>query len=144
MPMAQINEAEKIPRRSNGNASLWRAIYGTITLVVVGVQAWTAKTLVAHEAQISVLQSRDEDKQSRLASLESKGSTALQNHEAQADQRISNINKDLDRHESSVVSLNTTVATIPGKLDTMAERMNNIERSQARVEAALQKHMEAK
>lgn len=142
--MDQINETEKIPRRSNGNASLWRAIYGTITLVVVGVQAWTAKTLVAHESQISVLQSRDEDKQGRISSLESKGSTALQNHEAQDNQRIADINKNLDRHEAAVVSLTSTVAMLPGKLDTMAERMNNIERSQARVEAALQKHMEAK
>lgn len=144
MSMAQINEAEKIPRRSNGNASLWRAIYGTITLVVVGVQAWTAKTLVAHESQISVLQSRDQDKQGRISTLENKGSTALQNHEAQDNQRIADINKNLDRHEAAVVSLTSAVAMLPGKLDTMAERMNNIERSQARVEAALQKHMEAK
>lgn len=148
----EVNQAPKIPKRSNGTKTL---VWNTFIALLLGANSTilygAGRMLLQHHEQIAVIRSqqlndeaRQERTENRLSTVESGGSTGLKEHSKQDDQRVGDMNKILERHEATLATLTSSVASIPGKLDTLSERLNSVEKSQARVEAALSKHMEQK
>lgn len=148
----EVNQAPMIPKRSSGTRTL---VWNTFITLLLGANSTilygAGRMLLQHHGDIAVIKaqvSNDEARQdrtdNRIASIEAGGSTGLKEHAKQDDQRVWDMTKTLERHEATLATLTSTVAMIPGKLDTLAERLNSVEKSQARVEAALTKHMEQK
>lgn len=111
-------------------AMIYNVVESVVLAFAVGLTAWTANTVIDHGNRLAVHSTMLAADGSRLELLEVRGSRSLEIYSKATDAR-------LDKQDVSIAELRSTLIEIRAIL----VRLENIEKSQARIEKNLEEHM---
>ena len=125
------------PNDSGGNGrsslNLFSVIESVILAMSVGLMLWVANLVVEHGKILSSHATMLQIDNSRLDTIESRGSPSLAAHVVEDNAEMSAVRARLDKVESAVVVLQAT----PGELRAITVRLEGIKEAQTRMEKAL-------
>lgn len=119
----------------NGRSSL--NVFGVVESIIlamsVGLMLWVANLVVEHGKILAAHDTMLKVDDSRLDSLEVRGSPSLGAHMVEENSELSAVRARLDKMEAAVLILQTT----PGELRAISVRLESIKEAQVRMERAL-------
>jgi hypothetical protein len=114
---------------------VYNIVESVILAMSVGLMVWLANVVIEHGQKLSSITTQASGVDVRVTRLEVAGSTSLQSHEKEDDQRVSDIKDRLARLESAVIVLQAT----PGELKAIGVTLSTMHESQKRIEERLDK-----
>lgn len=120
-------------RAEKASFNLFSVIESVILAMSVGLMLWVANLVVEHGKILASHDTTLKIDNSRLESLEGKGSPSLVAHVVEENAELAAVRARLDKMEAAVVALQST----PGELRAIAVRLEGIKEAQTRMEKAL-------
>ena len=117
---------------------VYNVVESVILAMSVGMMVWVCNVVITHGNVLAAHQAHIDTNSGRLTRIETSGSSGLQSHEAQDNQRIGDHNVRLEKLEAAVIILQAT----PGELKSIATEMRGLREGQLRIEKALETHMQ--
>lgn len=111
-------------------AMIYNVVESVVLAFAVSLTAWTASTVIEHGNRLAVHSTMISADANRLELLEVRGSRSLEIYSKATDAR-------LDKQDMAISELRSTLVEIRA----LMVRLENIEKSQARIEKNLEEHM---